>query len=142
MLRVRVALTAAALALLAAACGSSPPPSARSPRPAHGKGAPAVIGSTEEGLASYYADSLAGNATASGEPYDPRALTAAHRTLPLGTFVEVTREDGRRVVVRINDRGPFGHKKRILDLSRRAAEELGIVRAGVARVTLRVVEPR
>jgi len=102
----------------------------------------AAPGATTNGLASYYADSLAGRKTASGEPYDPTELTAAHRTLPFGTVVEVTREDGRSVVVRINDRGPFGNKKRIIDLSRRAAEEVGLIRAGVAPVTVRVVGVR
>jgi rare lipoprotein A len=93
----------------------------------------------QQGLASYYADSLAGHPTASGEPYDPAELTAAHRTLPLGTRIRVTRDDGRSVVVRVNDRGPFGSKKRIVDLSRHAAETLGMVRAGVVPVTVRVL---
>ena len=93
----------------------------------------------ERGHASFYADSLAGHSTASGEPYDPRALTAAHRTLPFGTIVEVARADGRRVRVRVNDRGPFGPKGRIIDLSRSAAEAIGMVRDGVVLVTLRIV---
>jgi len=59
--------------------------------------------------------------------------------LPFGTIVEVAREDGRSVLVRINDRGPFGKKKRVIDLSRAAARELGLERAGIATVTLRVV---
>lgn len=96
-------------------------------------------GAEERGEASYYAQSLAGRPTASGEPYRPEEYTAAHRTLPFGTIVEVRRDDGRKVTVRINDRGPF-HKGRILDLSRRAAEDLGIVRAGVAVVVVRVVQ--
>ncbi len=92
------------------------------------------------GRASYYADSLAGNSTASGEPYDPAAFTAAHRELPFGTIVEVRRRDtGVNVRVRINDRGPFGDARRIIDLSRRAAESLDMVRAGVVDVELRVV---
>jgi rare lipoprotein A len=95
-------------------------------------------GSPQKGLATYYADSLAGNKTASGERYDPGALTAAHRTLPFGTVVEVTRSDGRSVRVRINDRGPFASKKRIIDLSRRAAEELGMIRDGVVSVTVTI----
>lgn len=99
----------------------------------------AATGATQAGQASYYADSLAGRPTASGEPYDPAALTAAHRTLPFGTMVEVAREDGRSVVVRINDRGPFGKKKRILDLSRAAARQIGLDRAGVATITMRVI---
>jgi len=94
---------------------------------------------TEQGLATYYADSLAGNKTASGERYDPQAMTAAHRTLPFGTIVDVERPNGKKVRVRINDRGPFASKKRIIDLSRRAAEELGMIRDGVVPITLRVV---
>jgi rare lipoprotein A len=95
--------------------------------------------SLQTGRASYYADSLAGRPTASGEPYDPKAFTAAHRTLPLGSIVDVSRSDGRVVRVRINDRGPFGDEHRIVDLSRHAASDLGILRSGVADVTLRVV---
>ncbi len=103
-----------------------------------GPSAPAAT-RTEQGLATYYADSLAGNKTASGERYDPQAMTAAHRALPFGTIVDVERPDGRKVRVRINDRGPFASKKRIIDLSRRAAEELGMIRDGVVPITLRVV---
>jgi rare lipoprotein A len=100
---------------------------------------PTAAGSVETGQATYYADSLAGHATASGEPYDPGELTAAHRTLPLGAVVEVARPDGPAIRVRINDRGPFGDERRIIDLSRRAAEELGILKRGVADVTVRVL---
>lgn len=96
-------------------------------------------GSPQKGLATYYADSLAGNKTASGERYDPSALTAAHRTLPFGTVVDVARNDGRSVRVRINDRGPFAGKKRVIDLSRKAAEEIGMIRDGVVSVTITVV---
>jgi rare lipoprotein A len=99
----------------------------------------AAVGSEQRGRASYYSDKLAGHATASGEPYQPAELTAAHRTLPFGAMVEVVRvSDGRHVAVRINDRGPF-HGDRVIDVSRRAAEALGIVRDGVAEVVLRVV---
>lgn len=97
-----------------------------------------VNGTTQKGRASYYADSLAGNKTASGEPYDPKAMTAAHRTLPFGAWV-VVRSGERSVKVRINDRGPFGGNGRIIDLSRAAAEELGMMKAGVVDVTLTVV---
>lgn len=90
------------------------------------------------GRASFYSDRLAGRPTASGELYDPGALTAAHRTLPFGTIVDVARPDGEHVTVRINDRGPRSHR-RVIDLSRRAASQLGIIRAGVADVTLRVL---
>ena len=92
----------------------------------------------EEGVASYYADSLDGNSTASGEPYDKDAMTAAHRTLPFGTVVRVVNLDNdRQVVVTINDRGPHV-KNRIIDLSGAAAAELGLLDAGTARVRLEV----
>ena len=93
------------------------------------------------GDATYYSDSLAGNPTASGEPYEPGAYTAAHRTLPFGTIVRVVRTDTPRVVyVRITDRGPFGHRRRIIDLSRAAAVELDMIRAGVVPVRVEVVQ--
>jgi len=93
-----------------------------------------------EGEASYYADSLVGHPTASGEPYRRELLTAAHPSLPFGTLVRVTRVDGEAsVLCRINDRGPFGRRKRVLDLSRAAAEQLGLVQAGVARVRVEVL---
>ncbi|MDX1546340.1 MAG: septal ring lytic transglycosylase RlpA family protein [Rhodothermales bacterium] len=92
-----------------------------------------------EGEASYYSDQLAGNATASGEPYDPVQLTAAHRTLPLGSRVRVTNlRTDESVVVRINDRGPFA-KRRVIDLSRAAAKRLGMLRAGTAPVRLELL---
>jgi rare lipoprotein A len=93
-----------------------------------------------DGKASYYSDRLAGRPTASGEAYDPRAFTAAHRTLAFGTMVDVTRPDGRHVTVRINDRGPH-QRGRVIDLSRRAAEQIGLVKDGVGVVSLRVVSP-
>ncbi len=93
----------------------------------------------QSGKASYYSDRLKNRPTASGEPYRPEKLTAAHRRLPFGTMVRVTRpKTGKSVVVRINDRGPYAGG-RIIDLSRKAAEALGIVRAGVARVTVEVI---
>ena len=109
-----------ALALLALACA---PPT-----------------SIEEGVASYYADSLHGEPTASGETYDKRARTAAHRTLPFETRVKVTNLDnGRSVWVTINDRGPFVDD-RIIDLSRAAARKIGLIEAGTARVRLEIYE--
>lgn len=90
--------------------------------------------SGEQGQASYYADRYHGRRTASGETYDRNALTAAHRSLPFGTRVRVTRLDnGRDTVVRINDRGPFV-RGRVIDLSRRAAEELDMFGPGVVDV--------
>jgi rare lipoprotein A len=96
----------------------------------------------EVGLATWYGDRLAGNKTASGEIFDPRRMTAAHRTLKLGTWVEVRRVDtGTTVRVRINDRGPFGKEQtRIIDLSRAAADRLGMIRDGVVRVEVRIVD--
>lgn len=98
----------------------------------------------EVGVASWYGRAFAGKPTASGERFDPALFTAAHKKLPFGTWVEVRRVDtGRAVRVRINDRGPNGRAAhRVIDLSQRAAEELEMVRAGVARVELRIVGGR
>ena len=85
--------------------------------------------------ASYYSDSLAGNPTASGVPYDPAKLTAAHRTLAFGTKLRVVREGFGDVIVTVNDRGPFVDG-RIIDLSRAAAERINMIRVGVADVCL------
>ncbi len=88
----------------------------------------------DQGLASWYGERFHGKRTASGEPFDMRALTAAHKTLPFGTQVRVRNLDnGREVVVRINDRGPFS-AKRVIDLSHAAATALGMVRSGVVKV--------
>jgi rare lipoprotein A (peptidoglycan hydrolase) len=103
-------------------------------------GGSAESGPAQVGLASWYGKSLAGHKTSSGEPFDPNAMTAAHRKLKLGTWVEVRRVDtGTTVRVRINDRGPWGDDRRIIDLSRAAADKLGIVRDGIAKVEVRVV---
>lgn len=99
---------------------------------------PAAYGET--GLASYYADALQGRKTANGERYNRNAFTAAHRTLPFGTRVRVTRLKTRQsIVVRINDRGPFV-KGRIIDLSYAAARELGMLRDGVVKVQVVAVD--
>jgi len=97
------------------------------------------MGQTQKGFASYYHDSLNGNRTASGEIYNKRMRTAAHKSLPLGTKVRVTKlSTGKSIVVKINDRGPFV-KGRIIDLSRRAARDLGIIKSGVAKVKVEVL---
>ena len=94
-----------------------------------------------EGVASWYGREFHGRSTSSGEPYDMYAMTAAHRTLPLPTYLEVVNLDnGRRVVVRVNDRGPF-HDGRLLDVSYAAAWKLGMLGAGTARVRIRALEP-
>ncbi len=90
----------------------------------------------EYGIASYYADMFQGRTTANGESFDQAALTAAHRSLPFGTKVLVTRQDtGQSVEVTINDRGPFV-KGRIIDLSKQAARELGMIHRGIVPVAL------
>ena len=92
-----------------------------------------------EGRASRYSDRLHGRKTASGQRYDKTKLTAAHRKLPFGTRVHVTNlNNGRSVVVRINDRGPFA-KGRIIDLSRAAAEQIGMIEPGVVPVRLEIL---
>lgn len=96
-------------------------------------------GTTQRGMASWYGPKFHGKPTANGEIYDMDGLTAAHRELPLGTMIEVTHlENGRRVQVRINDRGPFV-RGRILDLSRGAARQLKMIEEGVAPVEIRVL---
>jgi rare lipoprotein A len=101
------------------------------------------VGNRELGMASWYGEDFHGWVTANGEIYDMEGLTAAHRTLPLGTWVLVTNvENGRQVRVRVNDRGPYLNG-RVLDLSLAAARELNMVASGVAAVHLEVVgEPQ
>lgn len=93
------------------------------------------------GHASWYG-SESGNQTANGERFRPKAVTAAHTTLPLPSYVEVTSLDtGRTILVRVNDRGPFTNNGRIIDLSRGAAEQLGIRARGVVPVRVRIANP-
>ena len=98
-------------------------------------------GDSQRGIASWYGPGFHGRQTANGETYDMGAMTAAHKTLPFDTVVEVrNRDNGRRTRVRINDRGPFV-RGRIIDLSRAAAEAIGMIGPGVARVEITVVRP-
>lgn len=131
---------ACALALLLAmlsGCGRSHQPSARVPRPPR----PAKIGATETGVASWYGHPYHGRATASGEIYDMEKFTAAHRTLPFETWLDVTNlANGKHVEVRITDRGPFVDG-RIIDLSHAAAQKIDMLRAGTVRVRLKVIAP-
>jgi rare lipoprotein A (peptidoglycan hydrolase) len=98
-------------------------------------------GYVQEGIASWYGEPFHGRRTSNGEVYDMHALTAAHKSLPLPTYVLVTNLDnGRQVILRVNDRGPF-HGDRIIDVSFAAAERLGIVGPGTARVEVRALDP-
>lgn len=100
---------------------------------------PAAFAETSSGAASWYGPGFHGRTTANGETFDQNALTAAHKTLPFGTQVRVTYEGtGESVVVRINDRGPYAHGRDI-DLSREAAEEIGLLGAGVGDVRMEVI---
>lgn len=99
-----------------------------------------IIEDLGTGSASFYGKRFHGRTTANGERFDMHDMTAAHRTLPFGSLVRVTNpRNGQQVVVRINDRGPFA-KGRVIDLSRAAAEEIGMIRRGHARVQLELVE--
>ena len=99
------------------------------------------LGYKERGIASWYGEKFHGRRTSSGETYDMYAMTAAHKSLPLPTYVSVRNlENGRKIIVRVNDRGPF-HQGRIIDLSYTAAQKLDIVRAGTARVEVEALNP-
>ena len=100
-------------------------------------------GYTETGMASWYGEQFHGRPTSSMEPFDMNGVSAAHRSLPIPTWVRVTNlENGRRLLVRVNDRGPFAHtERRIIDLSYGAAVLLGMVEAGVVEVRVEAVEP-
>jgi rare lipoprotein A len=133
-------LAALSLLLVGAVCGCAvrtPPPAADA---AVDPGRATARARVEVGLASWYGEPHHGRPTASGEIFDMTQLTAAHRTLPLGTGLRVVNlENGRAVRVRVNDRGPYV-AGRILDLSRRAADALDMVEQGIARVRLEIVE--
>jgi rare lipoprotein A len=129
MLNRRSVIVAVASLTLLAGCESVPSSYYRS-------------GSPQVGLASWYGPAFDGKRTASGERFDMNTLTAAHRTLPLNSYARVTNlATGRSIVVRINDRGPYS-PGRIIDLSARAARELGMKKHGVARVRVEPVSPR
>jgi rare lipoprotein A len=99
------------------------------------------VKTTQVGLASWYGAHHQGHKTASGERFSRQHLTAAHRSLPLGTKVKVTNlRTKRQVVVKINDRGPYGSSQRIIDLSEAAAKQIGLLERGTERVEVAVVE--
>ena len=102
----------------------------------------AAEGFKQKGIASWYGNKFHGRRTSSGEDYNMYAMTAAHKTLPIPVFVEVTNADnGRKAIVKVNDRGPF-HDGRIIDLSYAAATKLGVAKTGTANVSIRVVTPQ
>jgi rare lipoprotein A len=137
--------SAAFLIVACAAHGDAGPVRPYVPPPGlSGLGAPgpgALGAPYQVGLATWYGQSFAGKKTSNGERFDPEAMTAANRKLPFGTWVEVRRIDtGSAVRVRINDRGPFGDSRKVIDLSYRAAKLLGFVEMGAVKVEIRVVE--
>jgi rare lipoprotein A len=141
MLELRFFLRMAVLFIpVVVGCGSAATSAPKAPDTTNtSAGTPSTGTQEERGQASYYSDRLAGRSTASGEPYEPKQLTAAHRTLPFGTIVRIWRpKNGRAVEVRINDRGPHV-RGRIVDLSRKGAEEIALVPDGVDDVVLTVV---
>jgi rare lipoprotein A len=142
------------LSIFLAGCAERPPtpppstvpmPGLRTQRPYQINGiwyypVPSAEGYSEEGLASWYGSDFHGKPTSCGETYDMYAMTAAHKTLPLGTYVKVTNlGNGRSTILRVNDRGPFV-SGRIIDLSCRAAQELGSAQKGLARVRVEAVQ--
>lgn len=149
--------------LMLASCVGAPPPREVATRPAPAWRAPVSddavrIGTSysagggtytprddrsldEVGFASWYGEELRGKRTANGEAFDPDGISAAHRTLPMPSYVEVTALDtGRTILVRVNDRGPF-HSNRIIDLSLGAARQLGLTGGGARQVRIRRVDP-
>lgn len=99
-------------------------------------------GFSEKGIASWYGTKFHGERTSSGEPYDMFAMTAAHKTLRIPAYVEVTNlTNNRKAIVKVNDRGPF-HEGRVIDLSYAAATRLGVAEAGTAPVSIRVIETK
>jgi rare lipoprotein A len=133
--RIEFALVLALALSFSIVTGCSRKISARVPSPVK----PAVIGETETGIASWYGAPYNGRRSANGEVYDMEKLTAAHRTFPFDTWVEVTNlENQKCVAVRITDRGPF-IKGRIIDLSLAAAREIDMVGPGIVRVRLKVI---
>lgn len=134
----------AAAVLLAGPAAMMVSPAAASPDALHSPAPGSFLGldaAPAQGKISYYASQFAGRLTASGEIFDPEAMTMAHPTLPFGTLVRVTTLHGARsVVLKVNDRGPF-HGARIADVSPAAARLLGMIRKGLVKVRLEVIDP-
>ncbi|APZ44117.1 septal ring lytic transglycosylase RlpA family protein [Acidihalobacter ferrooxydans] len=150
--RIPRLFAAGTMALLLAACASTPPRVVRSGVPpynqtyvVHGRSydvLPTAVGYHRRGIASWYGPKFHGRKTSNGERYNMYAMTAASRDLPLPSWVRVTNlQNGRQVVVKVNDRGPFV-QDRIIDLSYAAAKKLGMIGPGTALVEVQVVNPR
>lgn len=121
-----------AIAIAAAACGGGQKPKRTATGETRG---------VQSGMATWYGGGHHGGPTASGERFNKNAMTAAHRTLPMGTRVRVTNQkNGRSVILRINDRGPYGNKRRIIDVSEGAARQLDMIEAGVVPVRVEVIK--
>ena len=128
------------LVVVIGACASRAPTSRAGVGSGFSPGRAPPRGVQQRGKASFYAKRFHGRKTASGERFDMYAMTCAHRTLPFGTRVRVARvDDGRSIVVRVNDRGPYS-RGRIIDLSYAGAQALGMVREGVIPVILTVLD--
>jgi peptidoglycan lytic transglycosylase len=152
----RIVAFSTVVAGLLAGCANRPHPAtpgaATTPKPIYKVGTPYQIGGVwyypaedfsynESGIASWYGEEFHGKYTANGEVFDRNALTAAHRTLPMPSIVQVTNlENGRSLQLRVNDRGPFA-RGRIIDVSRRAAQLLGFEGTGTAKVRVRILVP-
>ena len=138
-IRLKITIAAALALVINALTGCYSAPRYISRRPV--RGAPGEFYCPgQEGIASYYGDAFQGRPTASGETFDKNLLTAAHRTLPLGTRARVTNlENGKSVEVRVNDRGPFA-KARVIDLSEAAARKIGMIENGTARVRIEILD--
>jgi rare lipoprotein A (peptidoglycan hydrolase) len=137
--RLAIALGLGIVAMPAVADGGTKASTVKRPLRSQRRTADVAPSNPTSGNASFYSHHLAGNRTASGERYDPAALTAAHRTLPLGTHLKVVNpQNDRSVVVTVNDRGPH-HGNRMLDVSSAAADQLGMRKSGVTRVHTEVV---
>ena len=133
-------LTAAIICIQIFGCGPSARFSATNNQRTGSKNENHKNGNILYGEASYYADKFHGRKTANGEIFDMHKISAAHKTLPFDTMLEVTNlENNKSVIVRVNDRGPY-KKGRILDLSYRAAQEVDMIKTGVARVKIRILK--
>lgn len=138
--RLRLRLAAGLLGVLVAACGGASTAPEGLLTDAALRERLGVDADELEGDATWYGERHHGRTTASGEPFDMHDYTAAHRTLPFGTLVRVVRQDTRQsVIVRINDRGPYG-PGRVIDLSRRAAEDIDLIRPGHRPVWIELLE--